>query len=130
MVSVWMGVSTVAVVAMMSGCEGKCSGTYNCPEISNTAQTSISVPSSLSGQLVSVTTTGPCTTNFTTGDSEGSVGVTGSSPGTCQVRGMLADGSDVQATLAFQSVDLMCCGSTLRLVGSPPTFVPTDAGSP
>ena len=76
MVSVWIGISTVAVVAIVSGCDGKCSGTYNCPEISNTAQTSISVPSSLSAPLVSVTTTGPCTTNFTAGDNEGPVGVT------------------------------------------------------
>lgn len=129
MASMWMAVLVAAVVATLSACNGKCAGTFNCPAISSTAETWVSFPSG--APLVSVTTTGPCTTNFTTGDNEGPVLVTGSSTGTCRVRGTLADGSEVQATLVFGQVDLGCCGSTLRLVSSPPGgFAPVDAGTP
>jgi hypothetical protein len=117
------------VVATLSGCNGKCSGTFNCPAISSTVETWLAVPSSLGAPLASVTTTGPCTTNFTTGDNEGPVLVTGSAAGTCLVRGTLANGSEVRATLVYGQVDLGCCGSTLALTSSPPSFAPVDAGT-
>jgi hypothetical protein len=125
-----MAVLVAAVVATLSACNGKCAGTFNCPAISSTVETWVSVPSSLGAPLVSVTTTGPCTTSFTTGDNEGPVLVTGSAVGTCRVRGTLADGNEVHATLGFGQVDLGCCGSTLGLVSSPPSFAPFDAGTP
>ncbi len=125
----WWGVLAATVVPMVSGC-GKCWGTYNCPEVVTVATTQISVPSSLNAPLTSVTTTGRCTTNFTTGDSEGPVLVSASGPGTCRVVGKLADGTEVAASLVYRTVDLACCGSSLELAGPPPSFAAADAGRP
>jgi hypothetical protein len=125
MVNVWISLLGATVLATVSGCN-PCFGSSNCPNMGSSF--SVSVPSSLPSPLVSVTTTGPCKTSFSTGDSEGPVTVSATGAGTCLVYGRLANGTELTARLVFQSADLGCCGSRFDLTNSDPGFVAMDAG--
>ena len=86
------------------------------------------LPSSISAALVSVVASTPCSTNFSSSDSEGSIviRVTGSAAVTCTVDGTLGDGSRLHAGVAFQATP--CCNS-LTPVNPYVNFAAVDGGA-
>ena len=60
---------------------------------------------------------------------EVSVGVTGTSPGSCQIHATLADGSNWVATLSWAFGDNgPCCSNVTYNVGPPPMFMRSNDG--
>jgi hypothetical protein len=117
----------VGGVAIMTGCNGKCSGTYNCPAgIPSASLSTTDLPSA----LIEVSADAPCTATLVPGD--------GSAPSvqvideafnetlTCHVHGRLADGGAVAATINFQSATISCCPGYVASGGG---FSLTDAGA-
>ena len=121
-VGLWVG-----SVAIMTGCNGKCSGTYNCPAgIPFASLSATNLPSA----LMEVSADAPCTATLVPGDgSATSVQVIDEALNetlTCHVRGRLADGATVAATLNFQSATIGCCPGYVASGGG---FSLTDAGA-
>jgi hypothetical protein len=106
-------------VAIVTGCDGKCSGTYHCP--AGIPYDSIST-ATLPSALVEVSADAPCTATLVPGDgSATSVQVIDNAFNetlTCHVHGHLADGETVTATINFQSATISCC----------PGYVASDGG--
>jgi hypothetical protein len=117
-------VLATALAALAAGCSSNCS-TYNCPYPNNAA---VLLPAGFSAPLVSVAASPPCSTDFSAGDFEGAlvVRVTGSSAVTCRVDGTLGDGTQLEATITFQTTP--CCTS-LTPVNAYVPFETLDAGT-
>jgi hypothetical protein len=117
----------VGGVASMTGCNGKCSGTYNCPAgIPYASLSTTDLPSA----LTEVSADAPCTATLVPGDgSATSVQVIDEAFNetlTCHVHGRLADGAAVAATINFQSATVGCCPGYVASGGG---FSLTDAGA-
>ncbi|HVZ85730.1 MAG TPA: hypothetical protein VHG72_02100 [Polyangia bacterium] len=98
--------------AVAAGCDGKCSGTYNCPAgIPYATLSAAGLPSA----LVDVSADSPCTATLQGGDGGASsvslVDNDFTQTLTCQVHGRLADGRAVAATVTFHATTVSCCGS-------------------
>ena len=110
-----------------TGCDGKCSGTYNCPAGVPFASLSAN---NLPSTLTEVSADSPCTATLVSGDGgAGSVEVVDDAFNqtlTCHLHGRLADGRSVTATVSFQAATFGCCPG---FVASGGAFVLTDAGT-
>jgi hypothetical protein len=110
-----------------TGCDGKCSGTYNCPAGVPFASLSTS---NLPSALVEVSADAPCTATLVAGDGGAtSVSVVDDQSNetlTCHLHGHLVDGRAVTATVSFQSATISCCAG---FVGSGGVFMLSDAGT-
>ena len=113
--------------AVVTGCDGKCSGTYNCP--ADSPSTSFSVMG-LGSALVAVSAASPCSATLQGGDGgTTSVMVSSSvlsSSVTCALRGRLADGRAVAASVTFQQDTQSCCPI---YVASGESFTVVDAST-
>jgi hypothetical protein len=114
-------------VAIVTGCDGKCSGTYNCPAgIPYDSLSTTNLPSA----LVDVSADAPCTATLVGGDgSAASVQVIDgefNATLTCHVHGRLADGEVVEATINFQAATISCCPGYVASGGG---FSLNDAGA-
>jgi hypothetical protein len=130
----WRGVTLglmigflIGCVAIVTGCEGKCSGTYACPAgIPYDSLSTTNLPSA----LVDVSADAPCTATLVGGDgSAASVQVidgASSETLTCHVHGRLADGEVVEATINFQATTNSCCPGYVASGGG---FSLNDAGA-
>jgi hypothetical protein len=122
MVGVLMGgVMTVA------GCDGKCSGTHNCPAgIPYDTLSTVDLPSA----LVDVSADAPCTATLVPGDGSASavqvIDNAFNETLTCHVHGRLANGDAVGATINFRSATISCCPGYVASGGG---FSLSDAGS-
>lgn len=109
----------VLVVATPSCGNNRCSGIYNCPA----GVSEVLVPADLTAPVSSVTAEAPCAIGslppFT---NRISVNISGERTGTCTVRALLSDGTQLTQTLSFEP--LMCCGSSVA-----PTATFTIAGT-
>jgi hypothetical protein len=123
-----MGVVGLAAgVVAITGCDGKCSGTYNCPAgipYGTLSGTDLPAP------LVEVSADSPCTAALTAGDG-GATSVLVVDDAfdetlTCSVHGRLGDGRAVSATVTFQAATLGCCPSFVSKGGA---FSLTDGGT-
>jgi ABC-type glycerol-3-phosphate transport system substrate-binding protein len=117
----------MASVAILPGCGGKCSGTYNCPAgIPVDSLSTATLPSA----LVEVSADAPCTATLFPGNgSATSVEVIDNAFNetlTCHVRGRLADGEAVAATINFRSATIGCCPGYIASGGG---FSLIDAGA-
>jgi len=118
----------MAVVgALVAGCDGKCSGTYNCPAgIPYDTLFTTNLPAA----LMEVSADPPCTATLVPGDGgAASVQVVDDAFNetlTCHLHGRLADGEAVAATISFQSATLGCCPGFVASGGG---FVLADAGA-
>ena len=112
-------IGTIGVLFLValgiSSCNGECSGTYNCPNLTM----SISLPADISARVRSATGD---TCTLILNASDGSIGVTSTTMHPCVLRVVLDDGSIEESTVTF--VQLQCCGYTVQ--GTP--FEPADAG--
>jgi hypothetical protein len=110
-----------------TGCDGKCSGTYNCPAVDPHYMLSTT---NLPSALVEVSADSPCTATLVTGDGgAASVMVVDGAFNetlTCYLHGRLADGETVAATINFQAATISCCPG---FVASGGVFSLTDAGA-
>src|SRR5450631_1742742 len=99
-----------AVVGLAAGCDGKCSGTYNCPAGIPLASLSAN---DLPSTLTEVSADSPCTATLVPGDGGvASVQVVDDAFNqtlTCRLHGRLADGRSVTATVSFQAATISCC---------------------
>ncbi len=123
--SLLIGLIGVGVIA--AGCDGKCSGTYNCPAgIPYATLSATDLPST----LVEVAADAPCTATLVPGDGGAAsvqlVDDAFNETLTCHVHGRLADGRTVTATVSFQAATVSCCPGYVASGGS---FVLTDAGT-
>jgi len=110
-----------------TGCDGKCSGTYNCPAgIPHDTLSTTNLPS----VLVDVSADSPCTATLVPGDGgAASVMVVDGAFNetlTCYLHGRLADGEMVAATINFQAATISCCPGFVASSGG---FSLTDAGA-
>jgi hypothetical protein len=117
----------VGGTAIVTGCDGKCSGTYHCPAgIPDDSLSTTNLPSA----LVEVSADAPCTATLVPGDgSAASVQIIDDAFDetlTCHVHGRLADGEAVAATITFQSATISCCPGYVASGGS---FSLSDAGA-
>jgi hypothetical protein len=128
--SLSFGVVLVVVVlgvASVTGCEGRCSGNYNCPAgipYETLSGTGLPAP------LVEVSADAPCTATLTGGDG-GTTSVllvdnAFNETLTCSVHGRLADGRAVSAIVTFESATVACCPGFLAKGGA---FSLTDGGA-
>jgi hypothetical protein len=123
----------VGGVVIATGCDGKCSGSYDCPYDGLVDQLSTA---NLPSALVEVSADSPCAATLLAaagaGDGDGGavVSVLVSSdvvkPLTCHVYGSLADGETVAATISFQAETSGCCPG---FISSSAGFNLTDAGT-
>jgi len=117
----------VGGVAMVTGCDGKCSGVYNCP--AGVPYDMLST-TNLPAALVEVSADSPCTATLGTGDGgAASVMVVDHAFNetlTCHLHGRLADGETVAATISFQAATIGCCSGFVANGGG---FSLTDAGA-
>ena len=125
LLSLLIGLIGVEVIA--AGCDGKCSGTYNCPAwIPYATLSATDLPST----LVEVSADAPCTATLVPGDGGAAsvqlVDGAFNETLTCHVHGRLADGRAVTTTVIFQAATVSCCPGYLASGGS---FVLTDAGT-
>lgn len=120
-------IGLVGVGGIVAGCDGKCSGTFNCP---NDAPFTTLSASDLPSPMVEVSAESPCTATLVAGDGgAASVQVAGNDLNqtlTCHLHGRLADDRTVTATVTFQQAMLGCCPG---YVASGAGFVLTDAGT-
>lgn len=123
--------SMIALVAgcvvILTGCNGKCSGTYSCPaDIPYHLLSTTNLPSA----LLEVSADAPCTATLVGGDAGAAwvqvIDGAFSKTLTCHVHGRLADGQRIEATVNFQPGMIGCC---LGYVGSSGGFSPNDAGA-
>jgi len=122
---VWF--SLLSIGTLVAGCDGKCSGSYGCPAgIPYGTLSATNLPSA----LVEVSADPPCTATLVEGDGGGaSVQVVDQAFNetlTCQLRGRLADGETVTATVSFQAATISCCPGFVSTGGS---FALADAGT-
>jgi hypothetical protein len=114
-------------VVSVTGCGGKCSGTYSCP--AGVPYDSLST-TNLPSALVEVSADAPCSATLVPGDgSAASVQVIDDASNetlTCHVHGRLADGETVGATIDFRSATISCCPG---YVANGAGFSLTDAGA-
>jgi hypothetical protein len=109
-----------------SGCDGKCSGHPQCPAgVPRATLSAAGLPSA----LVQVSADPPCTATLVAGDGgAASVQVVDDAFNetlTCHLRGRLADGGTVAATVSFQAATTSCCPSYVSSGGD---FLLSDAG--
>jgi hypothetical protein len=120
-----IGFLGIAVIA--TGCDGKCSGTYNCPAGTPFATLSAA---DLPSALVEVSADASCSATLVLGDGgAASVQLVDNAFNetlTCHVHGRLADGRTVTATVSFQAEMFGCCTGFLA---SGLGFGLTDAGA-
>jgi hypothetical protein len=105
MIGLWMG-----GVATVTGCDGECSGVYNCPAgVPSDTLSTTNLPSA----LVEVSADSPCTATLVAGDGGApSVMVVDGAFNetlTCHLHGRLADGQTVAATISFRAATIRCC---------------------
>jgi hypothetical protein len=118
-----------AVVGLAAaGCDGKCSGTFNCP--AGTPFDRLSA-ADLPSALVEVSADAPCTATLAVSGDGGAASVdvednASNETLTCHLHGRLADGRTVTATVSFQAATISCCPGYLAGGGD---FVLTDAGT-
>jgi hypothetical protein len=113
----WVG---VLAALPSSGCDSKCSGTYDCPAGGG----EVIVPAGLPAP-VSVTADAPCWVGSTPPYTNRIyVNINGEETGACTVRASLSDGTQLVASLSF--TPLMCCG--LSAAGMSATFTIAHAG--
>ena len=125
MFNLLIGFIGLGVIA--AGCDGKCSGTYNCPAgIPFDTLSATDLPSA----LAEVSADSPCTATLVPGDGgAASVQVVDGAFNqtlTCHLHGRLADGRTVTATVNFQAATTGCCPGFVASNGG---LVVTDAGT-
>ena len=117
----------VGGVVMVNGCDGNCSGVYNCP--AGVPYDMLST-TNLPAALVELSADSPCTATLGTGDGgAASVMVVDHAFNetlTCHLHGRLADGETVAATISFQAATIGCCSGFVANGGG---FSLTDAGA-
>jgi hypothetical protein len=118
---------TLGFGAVAAGCDGKCSGTYNCPAgIPYGTVSTTNLPSA----LVEVSADPPCTATLVAGDGGAAsvmlVDGAANETLTCHLSGRLADGETVVAAITFQATMISCCPGFVASGGG---FSVTDAGT-
>jgi len=125
MLSLLIVILGTGVVAI--GCDGECSGTYNCPAGVPFATLSTE---GLPSALVEVSADSPCMATLLAADggapSVSLVGPASNQTLTCHLHGRLADGRTVAATVSFQAATVSCCPGFTSSGGD---FTLADAGT-